>query len=113
MESGSVRPAVFGERLSRKRCRGRGDLNIFDKKRFLAREQERSEKTDPAAEVADRVAAGRAGKVGEAKAVRPRREEGGVVIKAGAARPELVAFFHVMTLSDDKNKDALLRVLIF
>ena len=47
VESGSVRPAVFGERLSRKRCRGRGDLNIFDKKRFLAREQERSEKTDP------------------------------------------------------------------
>ena len=45
--------------------------------------------------------------VGEAKAVRPRREEGGVVIKAGAARPELVAFFHVITLSDDKNKDAL------
>ena len=62
---------------------------------------------------ADRVAAGRAGKVGEAKAVRPRREEGGVVIKAGAMRPELVAFFHVMTLSDDKNKDALSRVLIF
>jgi len=28
-------------------------------------------------------------------------------------RPELVAFFHVMTLSDDKNKDALSRVLIF
>ena len=112
-ESSPVRPAVFGERLSRKRCRGRGELDIFDKKRFLAREQERSEKTDPAAEVADRVAAGRAGKVGEAKAVRPRREEGGVVIKAGAMRPELVAFFHVMTLSDDKNKDALSRVLIF
>lgn len=71
MESSPVRPAVFGERLSRKRCRGRGKLNIFDKKRFLAREQERSEKTNPAAEVADRVAAGRAGKVGEAKAVRP------------------------------------------
>lgn len=71
VESSPVRPAVFGERLSRKRCRGRGKLNIFDKKRFLAREQERSEKTDPAAEVADRVAAGRAGKVGEAKAVRP------------------------------------------
>ena len=113
MKNGAPLPAVFQKALARERCRGRGKLHIFNDEGILARKQERAEKSCAAAEVADRVAARGAGKVSEGKAVRSRRKEGGIVVKAGAVRPEFVALFHAMLLSDDKNKDARKRVLIF
>lgn len=61
VESSPVRPAVFGERPVRERCRGRGKFHVFNGEGILARKQERAEQPRAAAKVADAIArAGRA-----------------------------------------------------
>ena len=62
-----------------------------------------------ALEVADAIAARGTGKVGKGKAVRSRREEVRIIIKAGPALPEFVSSFHRRLLAQEirvKNKDA-------
>ena len=105
-EGGAPLPAVFRKGPARERCRRRGKFHVFNGEGILARKQERAEQPRAAAKVADAISARGTGKVGEGKAVRSRREEICIIVKAGSILPEFVSPFHASTPFKDKNKDA-------